>query len=496
MVGAMTVVLSMTTVNVAFPDIMGAFGIGRDKAQLLSSGYMASMTTGMVSAAWLISLLGERRTYALMLCIFIIGSLMSGVAESELALNFGRLMQGMAAGVIQPLTMAVTFKVFPPNRRGTAMGLYSMGLVLAPAVGPTLGGVAIELFNWRYVFFLTMPTSAIAVALGFLFMPSKRYEGSFPKFDFLGFVLLCCALFNLMLGFSSGHREGWSSDYIAIVFIIGSVSAIAFVIWEHYAPNPLMNMQVFRYARFASACVIALFSGCIFITSTFLIPVFVQEIQGYTPLRAGYLLMPGGLSLLLFFPLAGRASDFIPPHVVITAGLLSYCIAFSLLHGADVNTPFWTFVFWTLFIRFGLGCTTPVVNSTALKAVPSDLVNQASGTINLLRHLGAAFGMSCVVAYLEMRIPFHGDAISAMQSKTNSASAEMLEATQGLLAEAGIAVSDQGSVALNYLGEVVYAQASTLGYQDAFLILGLIAFAGLLPAWILARFQEGSRPSG
>ena len=494
MVGAMTVVLSMTTVNVAFPDIMGAFGIGRDKAQLLSSGYLAAMIAGMVSAAWLISFLGERRTYAVMLCIFITGSLMSGIAESELALNFGRLMQGVAAGVIQPLTMAVTFKVFPPHSRGTAMGLYSMGLVLAPAVGPTLGGIAIELFNWRYVFFLTMPTTGIAVVLGFLFMPSKRFERSIPKFDFIGFAFLSGGLFSLMLALSSGQREGWSSDYITMLFFIGSVSSAAFIIWEHYAPNPLMNMEVFRYARFSSACVIALFSGCIFITSTFLIPVFVQEIQGYTPLRAGYLLMPGGLSLLLFFPLAGRASDFLPPHVVITAGLLSYCVAFALLHGADVNTPFWTFVFWTFFIRFGLGCTTPVVNATALKAVPSHLVNQASGTINLLRHLGAAFGMSCVVAYLEMRIPFHGDAFSAMQSKTKSASAEMLEGTRRLLSEAGIAVSDQGSVALNYLGEILHAQASTLGYQDAFLMLGLIAFAGLLPAWILARFKERPRP--
>ena len=496
MVGAMTVVLSMTTVNVAFPDIMGAFSIGRDKAQLLSSGYLAAMTAGMVSAAWFISILGERRTYAVMLLIFIVGSMMSGVAESELALNFGRLLQGMAAGVIQPLTMAVTFKVFPPHRRGTAMGLYSMGIVLAPAVGPTLGGIAIELFNWRYVFFLTMPTSAIAVLLGFLFMPSKKLERDIPEFDFLGFALLCCALFNLMLALSSGQREGWSSDYIVVLFCIGSGSALAFIIWEHYAPNPLMNMQVFRSARFSSACIIAFFSGCIFLTSTFLIPVFVQEIQGYTPLRAGYLLMPGGLSLLLFFPLAGRISDFVPAHVVIATGLLFYCVAFALLYGVDVNTPFWTFVFWTFFIRFGLACTLPVVNATALKAVPPELVNQASGSINLLRQLGAAFGMNCVVAFMEVRIPFHGDAFTAMQFKANSASAEMLESTRRLLSEGGVSVSEQSAGALHFFGEILYAQASTLGYQDAFLTLGLIAFAGLIPVWILARFKEQPRKGG
>lgn len=490
MVGAMTVVLSMTTVNVAFPDIMGAFSIGRDKAQLLASGYLAAMTAGMVSAAWFISILGERLTYAIMLVVFIIGSMMSGVAEGEFALNFGRLMQGMAAGVIQPLTMAVTFKVFPPNRRGTAMGLYSMGIVLAPAIGPTLGGIAIELFNWRYVFFLTLPTSALAVLLGFLFMPSKKLERHIPGFDIVGFILLCAALFCLMLALSSGQREGWSSDYIFALFSVGGLSAVAFVVWEHFAANPLMNMSVFRYSRFSSASVIAFFSGCIFLTSTFLIPVFVQQVQGYTPLKAGLLLMPGGLSLLLFFPLAGRISDFVPAHIVIATGLISYVFAFVLLAGADVNTPFWTFVFWTFFIRFGLACTTPVVNATALKAVPPELINQASGTINLIRQLGAAFGMNCVVAYMEVRIPFHGDAFAATQSKANSASSEMLDATQRLLSEAGVAAADRNAGALHYFGEVIYAQASTLGFQDAFLTLGLVALAGLLPAWVLARFKE------
>ena len=490
MVGAMTVVLSMTTVNVAFPDIMGAFSIGRDKAQLLSSGYFAAMTAGMVTASWFISFIGERLTYAVMMLVFIAGSMMSGVAESELALNFGRLMQGMAAGVIQPLTMAVTFKVFPPSQRGTAMGLYSMGIVLAPAIGPTLGGIAIELFDWRYVFFLTLPTSALAVVLGFLFMPSKKFDRKIPEFDFIGFVLLCSALFNLMLALSGGQREGWSSDYITILFCAGGASAIAFIIWEHFAPNPLMNMHVFRYSRFSSAAIVAFFSGCIFLTSTFLIPIFVQEVQGYTPLRAGYLLMPGGLSLLLFFPIAGRISDHLPPHIIIGAGLLSYCVAFSLLSTADVNTPFWTFVFWTLFIRMGLACTLPVVNATALKAVPGEMVNQASGTINLIRQLGAAFGMNCVIAFMETRIPFHGDAFSAMQPKANSASSEMLETMRRLLSEAGVAASDRGAGALHYFGEILYAQASTLGYQDAFFTLGLIALAGLGPVWILARFRE------
>jgi len=490
MIGAMTVVLSMTTVNVAFPDIMGAFGIGRDEAQLLSSGYFAAMTTGMVLAAWLIEIMGERLIYAITLAIFIFGSMLSGVATSAEELHFGRMLQGVAAGVVQPLTMAVTFKVFPPSRRGTAMGLYAMGIVFAPAMGPTLGGIAIELFNWRYIFFLTLPTAALAVVLGFLFMPTKPMVRRLPHFDFLGLALLSLALFTLVLGLSSGQREGWTSNYILSLLGTGGTAAVAFVIWESTTPEPLMNMAVFRNARFASASTIAFFSGCVFITSTFLIPVFVQQIQGYTPLRSGLLLMPGGLSLLFLFPLAGRLSDFIPAHLLIMFGLMSYVVAFVLLSGADVNTPFWTFVFWTLFIRTGLGFTTPVVNAAALKAVPSELVNQASGSINLVRQLGAAFGMNIVVAFLEMRIPFHGEAFTGNLAETGAASGELLSIVGRTLAEGGVSETASGLGALHFFGQIIHAQASTLGFQDAFFALAVIAVAGLLPASILSRFKE------
>jgi DHA2 family multidrug resistance protein len=490
MIGSMTVVLSMTTVNVAYPDIMGAFSIGREKAQLLSSGYFAAMTAGMVLSAWLITVFGERWTLAGMFTVFIVGSAMSGLATSTEALNFGRLLQGIGAGVIQPLTLAVTFKVFPPDRRGTAMGLYAMGMVFAPAIGPTLGGMAIEVFNWRYVFFLTLPSAVLATVAGFFFMPTKVVARPFPKFDHLGFVLLCAALFCLMLALASGQREGWTSDYIVVLLVLGALSAVAFVVWEHYAEVPLLNMALLRYPRFVSAGVIGFFSGCVFLTSTFLIPVFVQEIQGFTPLHAGLLLMPGGLSLLVLFPLAGRLSDHLPASFLIGSGMVSFIVAFSLFREIDVNTPFWTLVGWTMFIRLGLALTTPVVNGTALKAVPPELVNQASGGISLARQLGSAFGMSCVVAFLEARVPFHRDAFIARQVEVHGSGQILLEKMQGLMAIGGVSDASQYAGALQYFGQVLLAQANTLGFQDAFTALGLLGVVGLVPTLVLATVRD------
>lgn len=490
MLGATTVVLAQTTVNVAFPDIMGAFSIGRDQAQWLSSGFFAAMTAGMLLQAWLVSIFGERRTYVTALAAFTIGAAMSGFAPNVEFLTIGRLIQGMAAGIIQPLAMAVTFKVFPAERRGTAMGLFAMGIVFAPAMGPTLGGIAIEWFNWRYVFLLTVPIALMAVVLGGIFLPSRRMPSRLPPFDLIGFALMCAALFSLLLALSNGTRDGWESDKILLQFTFGVAAAISFIFWELRTPNPLLNLQLFRYTRFTAATLIAFFTGGVFLTSTFLIPVFVQQVQNYTPLNAGLLLMPGGLSLLLLFPLAGRISDSVPAVLLLSFGLCSFAIGFILLSGASVDTPFWTFVAFTMFVRIGLAFTSPVTNAEALKSLPFELVSQGSGTISFVRQLGAAFILNAVVAYLEYRVRFHGDALTATQTAASQTSQSFLDEVRRILSESGVPDAAQSSGALHYLGQIIQAQAQVLGFQDAFTALAGLCLLSFIAVYVLTRTRK------
>lgn len=487
MLGAMTMVLSQTTVNVAFPDIMGAFGIGRDEAQWLSSGFFAAMTAGMLLQAWLVSIFGERATYIACLFGFLVGVAMSGLAPNAETLSAGRLLQGLTAGIIQPLAMAICFKVFPPERRGSAMGFFAMGIVFAPAMGPTLGGVAIEWFNWRYAFFLTVPSTVLALAMGLVFLPSRSLPKKIPQFDVTGFVLMCVALFALLHALSSGTRDGWGSDKVVTLFVCGTAAALGFIAWETHIRDPLLNVRLFLNVRFSSASIISFFAGGVFLTSTFLIPVFVQQIQGYTPLRAGLLLMPGGLSLLILFPIAGRVSDTVSAQTLLSLGLGAFAAGFFLLAGTDVNTPFWTFVAFTLFIRFGIAFTTPVVNSAALKSLPLDQVNQGSGAVSFVRMLGAAFSLNIVVAFLETRVPFHSDALTATQTAASPTSQAYLDTVRHLLSEAGVANALEQPGALHYLGQVIYAQANTAGFQDAFLALSIASVCGLIPVYILSR---------
>src|ERR1041384_6540081 len=216
MVGVVSMVLAMTTVNVAVPDVMGAFGIGQDKAQWMSSAYMATMTAGMLINAWLTGVLGERRVFVGALFFFSIGALLGGTAPTEDSLIFARVLQGFRAGAPQPLVMATIFTVFPPDRRGMAMGVFGLGVVFAPAIGPTMGGLMIEDFSWRYVFFISPPLCVIPAAMGLLFMPTRRIPREIPPFDWLGFALLCISLFGPMTGIGHGPRGGWDSDTIAL----------------------------------------------------------------------------------------------------------------------------------------------------------------------------------------------------------------------------------------------------------------------------------------
>lgn len=229
MLGTFSTVLTATSVNVALPDIMGAFGMGLDKVQLLSTGFLAAMTGTMLLNAWMVESFGQRDTYIGAVALFIAGSVMGGLAPTEPILVLGRVLQGAAAGLLQPLAMQVIFQVFPADRRGQAMGVYGVGVVLAPALGPTLGGMVVDVASWRYVFFMAVPVCALGVFMALLFMPGRVGSGPARRFDWLGFALLSLFLLLLLDGLSHGQRDGWRSHAIVGDLAMATMTGIAFV---------------------------------------------------------------------------------------------------------------------------------------------------------------------------------------------------------------------------------------------------------------------------
>ena len=497
MMASFTMVLSATIVNVAVPEVMGAFGVGQDEAQLMATAFIATMTASQLLNAWFVRAFGPRLTFVIVLLIFAAGALMAGVSPNLDLIVVGRVLQGFSAGVIQPLAMVTVVQVFPGNRRGVAVGIYGMGLMLAVGAGPVIGGVAIDLFTWRSIFFVTLPLVALALGLGMVFMPSQKPDLKGAPFDWTSYILLCLALYCLISATSNGQRDGWTSDEILLRFFVGFLAIVGFVRMQLRDGPRLLDFTLFSNPRFASAVVVAFVFGMGNFAMTYAIPVFSQIVQDYTATRAGLVLLPASIILIVLFPLSGRLSDHVPAQFPIMGGLILFALGVILLADADVNTAFWTMAWFAIIARVGMGFINPPLMASALNALPPERLNQSSGTINFFRQLGGAMGINILVVFLEIRTQFHSESLASTQTPANAATRELLDQLRGLLAADGVPEAMRQSLALDHLGQMIEAQANTLGFQDGFMLIAAVFICALFPAWILGRAEKKKKaPAG
>lgn len=495
MTAAFSMVFSGTIVNVAVPHVMGAFGVGQDKAQFLTTAYVATMVASQLLNAWFVTVFGRRAAFLVVLALFMAGGILCVISPNLDLIIFGRVMQGFAAGIVPPLVMVTLFQLFPEHRRGTAMAVYSTGLVLALGLGPVVGGVTIDALGWRYVFYAPLPFVAAAFLLGTVFMPTGERSSTRPPFDWVGYALLCTALYCVMSAVANGQREGWSSDIIVGQFLVGGIAAGLFVRSQLRPGAALLQLGLFRNPRFAAAASVAFVFGVGNFSLTYAVPVFAQLVQGYTPTLAGFVLLPASLVVVAMAPFTGWLSDRVPSQFPIVGGLILFVIGAYLLAGTDVNTVFWTMALFAAVGRTGMGFISAPLSATALRAVTSDQLNQASGTLNFCRQLGGALGINTLVAWLEARTQFHSDALTATQVADNAATRELLEGASRALAEGGIAEGAREALALDHLGQMIHAQAETLAFQDGFRLVALVFLLALIPAWVLGRSRMRRAPA-
>lgn len=487
LLGTVSAVVTTTSVNVALPAIMGAFGIGQDQAQWLVTGTLAAMTVGQLLSAWLIDSFGQRRTFVGALIVFVTALMVAGTAQSETTLILARVVHGLIAGILQSLTMYTLMSVFPPERRGIAMGLWSVNVIFGPAIGPTLGGLLIEYFNWRYVFFIAVPTSVAGMIFGSVIMPEREETTRRANFDWAGFVLLCATVSCTLTALSNGQREGWSSDFVVSLFTTAAVACAAFIFRELTAPQPLVNLRVLGTGTFAAAAGVAVVFGMGQMGTNYLIPLFVQTVQGNTALAAGLLLMPGALLMGLFMPLGGYLADRIPARLILMTGLTFFAASTWVLRDVDTNTPYLLILACVIGSRGGQALINPTLIATALRTLQSQLLRQGAGMINFCRQMGGAFGVNLLSVMLDRRTFYHGDALTSQETSANSATRQLLDTVGHLLAQAGAPPDLQSAGALHYLGKVVYAQAYTLAFRDCFLTVSIFFVIALIPAWIVGR---------
>ncbi len=487
MTASLGMVLSSVSMNVAVPSVMGAFGVGQDKAQWVATGSLASMVIGMLLNAWLIAALGQRTTLMVIIANFVFASALGAFSTSIEMLIIARVLQGISAGVMQPFSMMINFQIFPPERRGTAMGIFGMGVVLAPVFGPLIGGIAIDTLGWRYIFVMPFPLIMIALILGPIFLPQRANRGPMPPFDWTGLGLLGGALAFNLSALTSGQRLGWLSDDVLGMGAIGVSFTCAFVLWELRAKRPLLDFTLFKNPRFACAMAVSFTFGICMFGSSYVVPVFAQIIQGYSAMRAGWLLALGGSVMILMFPISGRVSDTFQPHLLVVSGLMTFAIGFALMHNADVNTGFFWMAAIAAMTRVGLSWVLTPLNTTSLRYVPPEKLASASSNANFFRQLGGGMGIAILVAILDTRTTFHASSLTATQTPANLVSSEAVDRLSNMLTTTGLPEFVRDGIALDHLGQIIHSNASMFGFQDVFLVLAAITMVAAIPAWFLRK---------
>lgn len=490
MIATMSAVMSATIVNVAIPDIMGAFGIDQVTAQWLSSGFLAAMTATMLLIDWATKTFGQRATMNAALLLFLAGGLLGGIAETSDTVILSRLMQGASAGIIQPMAMITVFQVFPPERRGFAMGIYGLGVVMAPGTSPFLGGLLVDFYGWRYTFYIAVPFGIAGLILSTLFVPSGAMAKIRPKFDWFGYAMLLVFLLALMTAFADGQDLGWDSLSVTGRFII-SIAAFGFFIWwEGRTKAPLLDLTVFTQPGFAGAVGISIILGAGLFGSTYLIPLYAQTVQNLTPTLSGLLLLPAGISMMFITTFSGRMADRFEPGYIIGFGMFMFAASFFLMSYADANTSFVTLAFFILISRAGMGFIFPSLSAGSIRLLPMDRLAQGSSVMNFTRQLGGAFGVNIMAVMLDRNISGFSDQVTSTQTAANGATEAYIRTVTEIAETGGLSDTQAEALAIHHLGQALQTEAASFGFQTSFYYGSIAFFASIIGALMMVR---GSR---
>ena len=486
--------LSGSVTDVAIPQLMGTFGMSLDQGQWLSSGFLAANTVCLLLSTMLAQRYGIRWTMCFSLLVFCLGSVLAAVANTSMMVVAARFLQGGASGIIQPLTILVIAPLFPIERRGLAMGLSGVGMLLGPPLGPILAGWLIDIATWRYAFWMQAPLAIACLGLATRFLPrSGPFDSGLLRENgrdhVLSIALLCVAVLSLIKSLSDFQALGRGYEHPYLYLFISLVSAIALVSRELHTPTPLIELRLLRFRRFAAATGIMFIIGFVLFGSSILIPLYLQSVIGVPAIQTGMVLMPAGLLMAVISPFAGHVSDRFAPRIIVWAGLaLMALFAFAQI-GLTRAVSLVSISLWVVVGRTGMALIFPALYGSALKAVPLSKIGQAAGIINVSRQLGGSLGVACMT--LVYNLSFH-EHLSKMTEAFSDQGARGFEVDQQLFgAEHGV----YSSIYLSSVGKVIRADASSLAIQDTFFLLGVALVLFFPIAWFLggreALAQQG-----
>src|SRR6266404_6775917 len=422
-------VLDTSIANVALPHIAGSLSAGTDESTWVLTSYLVSNAIVLPLSGWISSIIGRKRFYMSCVAIFTVSSLLCGLAPNLGMLIFFRVLQG--GGGLQPSEQAILADTFPPAKRGMAFAVYGLAVVLAPAIGPTLGGWITDNFTWRWIFLLNIPVGILSLMLTSRLIQDpphmKRKKLSETRIDYIGLGLVALGLGTLQVVLDKGQREDWfESHFIVNMSVIAAASLLFLIYWEWTREDPVIDLHLFTNRTFAASNMLMFMLGFALLGSTVLLPLFMQTLLGYTAQHSGLALLPGGFSLMLLMPLVGFMLSRYDARKMMMGGLL--VLSFSLFHmtNFDLGVDFRTVMFARMIQTAGMAFLFVPINTAAYAFLPREKNNAASGLMNLARNIGGSVGISLVTTLLDRRSQTHLNYLSGHISSSNPAFQSLL----------------------------------------------------------------------
>ena len=415
MVGTMASIISSTIVNVAIPDMSHHFALGQERAQWVTSGFMVATTVAMLTTPWLLARFGYRTTYVGAVLLLMVGGIGGGLASEYWLVLVARVAEGLAAGVVQPIPAVIILHAFLPHEQGRASGIFGMGVVLGPAIGPSIGGLLVDWFGWRSIFFMVVPLCLASLWLAYRFVPVTAPGGADAGrdgagLDWGGLLLGAGGTLCLLNGLVALH--GGPTGESAGLLGAALAALVLFVWWQRRllarGSKPLMDLRLFGYRQFAMGCVVAFIYGTALFGSTYLLPVFMQLGLQLSASHVGTIMLPAGIALAATIALVGRLADQRPTPLLVGTGLALLAASFALMVLVRPGTALWVLVAVTIVGRVGLGFILPSLNLGAMRPLDKALISQGSSAISFIRMLGGAAGVSLCGIVLEWRLAAHG----------------------------------------------------------------------------------------
>ena len=479
MMGTFMAVLDSSIVNVALPHMMSAFGVNRSQIEWVSTGFMLATAVAMPVVGWIVMRSGHKSLYLASLALFTIGSVACALAWSYQVLIVSRIIQAVGGGAIQPVGMAIIAELFEPHERGKALGIWGTGVMVGPALGPTLGGYLTDWFSWRTIFSVNLPIGVVTLIAAWLVMEREDTSNREKiSFDWFGFLCLSAALIGGLLALSNGQEEGWTSNYVITCFSIATVGMVLFLGIESSIENPLLDLSLFTHRNYSLSLILALFRSIGLFGSVFLLPIFLENLVGYTTIQTGLVLMPGAVTIAVMMPLSGKMADRYSAKVLVTLGTLITGVSFIMYADLDPLSGMPVFVIPQIIRGVGMALMMAPLMATAINSVPRHQIATASSFLNVVQRVGGSFGIAILNAFVTNSTRKHSIRIAELAAPQSSHFAATVHQVSAFPHYLNNSLSATAQSQLLH-AQAIQQKASVLSYDNGFFLVSIIVLSSI-----------------